>query len=437
MAQAPIYISDAELAGDLKNLYTDIRNELFPISTPLLAAIKKRGADGADSVTWGGNNVYFDIVVGPPVNWSFSSTGQLPYSSQAQEVQGNVGISRFYVTRAFDNLAIVGTQSKEGAFISLRNKITREFTGAMELGMQEALHGNGTGVKAIISSSATTLTCVATSPYGISGAGQGGLWIQKGMYLAVYDTTGTTQRGVAQVSAVSNSSDNVTITFATAISGMISTDVLVQANQSGSALNAYSNGITNIANRGGSYNTLHGQSAATYKLWDSLRFVAGTDTDTLFPQEMDVWNLAAILGARSGKRALANPKEFVIVTTYGIQQQLIASVIGQRTMPTGMGAKIELPGGYEAESILGIPIIADEYCPAGTLYLLHRPSLGWVDAADWSPVQYENSGAVRFINGQDGFETSYKQYYNVMTNRRNALAMITGYTDTKRYTPVV
>lgn len=437
MAQAPIYISDTELAGDLKNLYSDIRNELFPISTPLLASIKKRGPSGTDSVQWGGNNVYFDIVVGPPVNWSFSTTGQLPYSSEAQEVQGNVGISRFYVTRAFDNLAVVGTQTKEGAFISLRNKITREFSGAMELGMQEALHGAGTGVKAIISSSADTTHCVATSPYGISGAGQGGMWVYPGMYLSVYDTTGATLRGTAKVSAVSNSSDNVTVTFATAIAGMVSTDVLVQANQSGSALNAYSNGLTNLCNRGGSYNLLHGQSAATYARWDSLRFVAGTDTDTLFPGEMDVWNLAAILGARSGKRALANPKEFLIVTTYGVQQQLIASVLGQRTQPRTGTQKIDLPGGYEAEEILGIPMIADEYCPAGTLYLLHLPSLGWVDAADWSPVQYENSGAVRFINGQDGFETSYKQYYNVMTNRRNALAIITGYTDTKRYTPVV
>jgi hypothetical protein len=436
MAQQPIYISDAELAGDLKNLYSDIRNELFPISTPLLSAIQKRGPEGANKVNWGGNNVYFDIVVGPPVNWSFSTTGQLPYSSEAQEVQGNVGIARFYVTRAFDNLAMVGTASKEAAFIGLREKITFEFSGAMELGMQEALHGNGTGVKAILSSSASTTTFVATSPYGIAGAGQGGLWLYKGMYIAVYDTTGVTLRGVAQVLTVANTADNVTVTLATAIAGMVATDIIVQANQSGSALNAYANGMTNICNRGSAYNSLHGQTAATYGRWDSLKFVAGTDTDTLFPQEMDIWNLAAILGARSGKRALSNPKEFLIVTTYGICQQLIASVIGQRTQPRTT-EKLHLPGGYEVDEILGIPMVADEYCPVGTLYLLHRPSLGWVDAADWSPVQYENSGAVRFINGQDGFETSYKQYYNVMTSRRNALAIITGYQDSRRYTPVV
>lgn len=437
MAQNVIYITDAELTGDLKNLYSDIRTELFPIITALLASMKKMGPNGTDRAQWGGNNLYFDVVTGPEVNWSFSATGQLPYSSEALEVQGNVGISRFYVTRAFDNLAMVGTASKQAAFISLRQKIAKAFTSAMSLGMQESLQGNATGIRAILSSSADTTHFVATSPYGVIGAGQGGLWLYKGMYISVLDTTGATVRGTAQISAVTNSGDNVTVTLSTAIAGMISTDIVVQANQSGNAYNAYSNGLINLTNRGGSYNSVHNISAGTYPRWDALRFVAGTDTPFTTPQEMDVWTLAAKLAATGGEDALQNPKEFLIVTTVGLQQQLIQSIIAQRTMPVSGAAKISLPGGYEANEILGIPMIADAYCPAGTLYLLHMPSLAWVDAADWSPVQYENSGAVRFINGQDAFETSFKSYWNTMTRKRNALASITGYTDTGRFTPVV
>lgn len=437
MAQNVTYITDTELTGDLKNLYTDMRTDLFPIATPLLASLKKMGPNGPDRATWGGNNLYFDVVVAPEVNWSSSATGQLPYSSEAQEVQGNVGISRFYVTRAFDNLAMVGTASKQAAFISLRQKIAKAFSNAMEMGMQENLQGNGTGVRAIVSSSADTTHFVATSPYGVSGAGQGGLWIYPGMYVTILDTTGVTVRGTAKISSVSNSGDNVTATLATAIAGMVSTDLVVQANQVGTAYNSYSNGLINLTNRGAAYNALHNINAGTYARWDALKFVAGTDTSFTTPTEMDIWTLAAKLGTTSGEMALNNPKEFLIVTTYGIQQQLIQTVLAQRTMPTTPGAKIALPGGYEAEDILGIPMIADPYCPAGTLYLLHTPSLAWVDAADWSPVQYENSGAVRFINGQDAFETSFKAYWNTMTMKRNALASITGYTDTQRFTPVV
>lgn len=415
----------------------DIRQELVPVITPLVASMQKIGPQGGSRAQWGGNNLYFDVVTQTEVNWSASVTGQLPYSTDAQEVQGNVGIARFYVTRQFDNLAIIGTQSKAAAFVSLREKITRAFATTLQLGMEEFLNGNSTGVKAVIVTAATTVSIVVNAPYGVSGAGQGGLWLKPNMYIAVYDATGVTNRGSAKISAVGNvlttSTGVCTVTLATGISNMAATDILVAANLSGDALNAYSNGLINLTNRGGAYTTLHAISAATYGNWDALKYTAGTQVGTT-AQEMDIWDLAIKLFAQSGFNATMNPKDYMIVTTFGIGKQLIQSVLGQRTMPTTPGGKIGLPGGYEVESILGIPLVMDPYCPLGTCYLLHLPSLNWVDAMDWSPVQYENSGAVRFVDGADAFNTSYKQYFNVMTRQRGALASITGYTDSTAYT---
>lgn len=437
MAQNIMYITDANLAGDLKNLYEDIRQDLVPIITPLLSAIKKKGPDGVGNVQWGGNNMYFDVVTQPEVNWSWSSTGQLPYSTQAQEVQGNVGIARFYITRAFDRLPIVGTQTKEMAFISLREKITRAFAQGYQLGMEEALHGNATGVKAVIITASTTVSIVVQSPYGVSGAGQGGLWLKPQMYVAVYDATGVTNRGTAQISAVGNvlttATGVCTLTLATGISNMAATDIVVQANQSGDALNAYCNGLINITNRGGAYTTLHALSAASYGRWDATKFTAGTQTDTTTCQEMDIWTLATQLFAQSGFSANMNPSEYLIVTTFGIGKQLIQSVLSQRMQPISGSEKMRLPNGYECETILGIPLVMDPYCPLGTLYLLHLPSLFWVDALDWSPVQYESSGTVRFVTGQDAYEISMSQYINVGTRQRNAHASIISYSDTQAY----
>ena len=434
----PILITDTELQGNLKNVYSDIRQNLFPISTVLFAQIKKEGPGGMRNLKWGGKNVFFDVITNPPVNWGTSDAGYLPNSSETTEVQGNVGVRRFYVTREFDNLAIVGTQSKQAAFLSLKAKITEEIDGAMQLGMQEHVHGNGLGIRAIISSSADTTHCVATSPYGISGAGQGGLWLYPGMYVAVLDTTGATTRGKSKISTVVNSSDNITITFDTAISGMVSTDIIVAATANDTAYNQYANGLMNITNRSGSFASLHGISASSYARWDATRFVAGTDTDSADdPNEMDVWKLAATIGAKSGKRPLANPDEFLLVGTYGLQQKFIASFLAQRRFNVTAGEELELNGGYKALKLHNMAFVADEYQPAGTLYCVHKPSLAWVDAADWSPVQYENSGAVRFIDGRDAFQTSFKVYFNLMTFQRNAHGSITGYTDTSRFTPVV
>jgi hypothetical protein len=432
VAQNTTYITETELTGDLKNLYSDIRQELVPIITPLVASMQKIGPSGGGRAQWGGNNLFFDVVTQAEVNWSYSTTGQLPYSTDANEVQGNVGITRFYVTRQFDNLAIVGTQSKQAAFISLREKITRAFAQALQLGMEESLNGNATGVKAVIMTAASTTSIVLRNPYGVDGAGPGGLWIKPNMYITVYDPTGATNRGTAKISAVGNvlatATGVCTATLATAISNMASADIVVAANLSGDALNAYCNGLVNLTNRGGGYTTLHAISAATYGNWDSLKFTAGSQVGTT-AQEMDIWTLSIKLFAQSGFNATMSPKDYMIVTTYGIGKQLIQSVLGQRTMPTTPGGKIGLPGGYEVESILGIPLVMDPYCPLGTLYLLHLPSLQWVDAMDWSPVQYENSGAVRFVDGADAFNTSFKQYFNVMTRQRNALASIISYTD--------
>lgn len=438
MAQNILYITDSNLAGDLKNLYEDIRQDLVPVVTPLFAAIKKKGPDGVGNVSWGGNNMYFDVVTQPEVNWGWSSTGQLPYSTQAQEVQGNVGIARFYVTRAFDRLPIVGTQTKEMAFISLREKITRAFAQAYQLGMEEALQGAATGVKAVIITASTTVSIVVQSPYGVSGAGHGGLWIKPQMYVNVYDATGVTLRGGAQVSAVGNVLSSATgvctVTLATGVSNMAATDIVVGANQSGDSLNAVMNGLINITNRGSGYTTLHALSAATYGRWDAIKWTASTQTDASTAQEMDIWSLATFLYTQSGFSATDSPNEYVIVTTFGIGKQLIQSVLGQRRMPVGNGSeKIALPGGYQCDSILGIPIIMDPFCPLGTLYLLHLPSLFWVDALDWSPVQYENSGTVRFVTGQDAYEISMSSYLNTGTKQRNAHASIISYTDTQSF----
>ncbi len=300
------------------------------------------------------------------------------------------------------------------------------------------MQGNATGVKAIVVTAATTVSIVVQSPYGISGAGQGGLWVKPQMYIAVYDATGVTNKGTAQVTAIgqvlTTGTGVCTLTLATGIASMAATDIVVQANQSGDALNAVMNGLANITNRGSGYTTLHALSAATYGRWDATKYTAGTQTDTTTCQEMDIWDLATTLYTSSGFGANMNPNEYIIVTTYGIGKQLIQSILAQRMQPISGSEKVRLPNGYECETILGIPLVMDPYCPLGTLYLLHLPSLFWVDALDWSPVQYESSGTVRFVNGQDAYEISMAQYINMGTRQRNAHGSIISYTDTKSYT---
>ena len=435
---APTVITDTELTGLLKNVYSQFREKVQNLVTPLLAQLNKGKAGGPRNMRWGGNNVFFDVVVGRPAGATFSSAGYFPPDTTAQEVQGNVGVVRAYTTRQIDGLAFVGTQSKDAAFQTIAKKTMEEIKEASTLLMQQALHNKSDGIVALVGSVTSTTVIVVTSPYGVASAGQGSLLVSVGDYIAVLDTSSSDAvLGRSNVSAISVSGDNSTLTLTTAITGMAAADKLVKATASDTSFNGAMNGLINITNRGGSYASLHGITQATYGIWDAIRMVAGTDTpDASQPTESDIWDLIQRIAGRSGKDAMLRPQDFLLMTTPGLGKKIIESMVGQRRFDSAEFSTT-IKGGYKAVSVCGIPLVQDYYVPAGTLYLIHIPSLSWVDAKDWGFVEFEGAGPWRWTQGRDAFETSYGWYGNLACLQRNSHGSITGYTDTARYTHVV
>lgn len=434
----PTVITDSELTGLLKNVYAQFREKVQNQVTPLLAQLQKAKAGGPRNLRWGGNNVFFDVVIGRAAGASFSPGGYFPPDTTAREVQANVGVVRAYTTRQIDGLAFVGTSSKEAAFTTIVKKTMEEIKDASRLLMQQALHNKSDGVVAIIGTASSSTSIIVASPYGVSDAGQGALLISVGDNIAVLDTSSANAvLGRAQVTAVSMSGDNATLTLDSAISGMAATDKIVKATASDTSFNGAMNGLISITNRGAAYNTLHNIDGSTYNIWDAIRMTAGTDTpDAAQPTESDIWQLITTIANRSGKDALSNPKDFLLMTTPGLQKKLMDSMVGQRRFDASEFAT-EIKGGYKAVSICGIPCVQDYYVPAGTVYLLHIPSLAWVDAKDWGFVEFEGAGPWRWLGGRDAFETTYGWYGNMATLARNAHGSITGYTDTFRATHLV
>ena len=434
---SPTVISDAELTGLLKNVYSQFREKVQNLVTPLLAQLQKGKAGGPRNMRWGGNNVFFDVVVGRPSGATFSQGGYFPPDTTATEVQANVGVVRAYTTRQVDGLAFVGTQSKDAAFTTIATKTMEEIKDASTLLMQQALHNKADGVVALIGTVTNNTTIIVSSPYGIANAGQGSLLLSVGDNIAVLDTSvSDAVLGRAQITAIVNSGDNATLTLGTAITGMASTDKIVKATASDTSFNAAMNGLINITNRGGSYASLHNISASTYNIWDATRMVAGTDTpDVNQPTESDIWDLIQRINGRSGKDAMTRPKDFLLMTTPGVAKRLMESMVAQRRFTAGE-FNTTIKGGYRAIEVCGVPLVQDYYVPAGTIYLLHIPSLAWVDAKDWGFVEFEGAGPWRWLQGRDAFETTYGWYGNIACLARNAHGSITGYTDTVRYSHV-
>ena len=363
---------------------------------------------------WGGNNVFFDVVTGRPAGATFSASGYFPPDTTATEVQANVGIVRAYTTRQVDGLAFVGTQSKDAAFTTIASKTMEEIKDASMLLMQQALHNKADGVVALIGTVTSTTVIIVSSPYGIASSGQGSLLLSVGDYIAVLDTSASDAvLGRAAITAITNSGDNATLTIGTAITGMAATDKIVKATASDTSFNGAMNGLISITNRANGYASLHNISNATYSIWDATRMVAGTDTpDATQPTESDIWDLIQKIAGRSGKDANVKPKDFLLMTTPGLAKKLMESMVAQRRFTAGeFGTTIK--GGYKAIEICGIPCVTDYYVPAGTIYLLHIPSLSWVDAKDWGFVEFEGAGPWRWLSGRDAFETTYGWYGNL------------------------
>jgi hypothetical protein len=344
---SPTVITDTELTGLLKNVYSQFREKVQNLVTPLLAQLEKGKAGGPRNMRWGGNNVFFDVVVGRPSGATFSQSGYFPPDTTASEVQGNVGVVRAYTTRQIDGLAFVGTQSKDSAFTTIATKTMEEIKEASQLLMQQALHNKQDGIVALITTASTTTSIIVSSPYGVSGAGQGGLLLSIGDNIAVLDGSNA-QRGYSKITAISNSGDNATLTLGTAISSMATGDKIVKATTSDNSYNNAMNGLINITNRGGSYASLHNISASTYAIWDATRLVAGTDTpDVNTPTESDIWDLIQKIAGRSGKDAMVRPQDFLLMTTPGLAKKLMETMVGQRRF-TADEFSTTIKGGYKA-----------------------------------------------------------------------------------------
>lgn len=440
---APTVITDADLSGLLKNLYNNYREKVQNLVTPLFAQLTKAKQGGPKNLRWGGNGAFWDVVTGRPAGGTISVGGYFPPDTFAQEKQANVGVARAYVTRQIDGLAFLGTKTKEAAFESIASKTMSEIREASSLLMEGALNGAGQGVLATVGTVSSTTVIIVSNPYGVTGAGQGSLLISVGDYIAVRDVTGATLRGKSNVASIAVSGVNSTLTLTSVIAGMAATDIVVKATTTDDAYASVAgtgqiNGLINVTNRGNAYATLHGLSNATYPIWDAVRMVAGTDTpDATQPTESDVWTLMQRVKGLSGKDPFTRPTEFLMMMTPGMGKLLMESFVGQRRFDNSDFAK-EIKGGYRAVNICGIPAFENYYCPAGTIYLIHRPSLAWVDAKDWGFIEYEGAGPWRWIQGRDAFETTYGYYGNLAALARNAHGSITSYTsDTTYYSHVI
>ena len=410
----------------LKDVYLPVRRKAFPISTPMLAAAKKASPN---SVEYAGNDLIFDVKTGRRGGFISSSKGFLPYSKTAREKKGRLSIARTYAVVNVDGLALKASAGDKASYIPAAKKVVEDATEQWRLEQQRILHGDSLGVRAVIGTASTTTSIIVEDPYGIDGAGPGNLHLVVGDDIAVLNPTGATLRGKAQITDISLSGDNATLTLGSAISGMQAADVVVTAvptavDANDTSWGAEPHGIKSIVDVENAFATFEGIS-------DS-RWVAQKMTSSTIDERI-VMRLLNTIRNRAGVEWRTNPAAMLLVTTTGIWQAYGDSLLGMRRFdaPT-----MTLNGGFTAVQVAGAALLDDPWAPRGRMYAIHGPDTVFVDLMDFGKLSFQDSPQWRMAQNQDAYEAVFGSYWNYGAYIRASHGVISGITDTVSYSPV-
>jgi hypothetical protein len=89
----------------------------------------------------------------------------------------------------------------------------------------------------------------------------------------------------------------------------------------------------------------------------------------------------------------------------------------------------ELKGGYKAMSYNGIPIVADRFCPDGTLYMLNTQDFTLHQLCDWQWLEGDDGKVLKQIPGKPVYTATLVKYADLICARPCGQGMISGITE--------
>lgn len=406
----------------MQNIYLPIRKKIFPINTVLAAQARKLGPD---KVTYGGNDLFFDVKVDRRGSFNSSAIGALPNGAVAREKQGRLSIARTYAKAQVDGLAM---KIKKGMYISTAKKVVEDIMDQWEIEQERILHSDSLAIRAVVTSGVNSATQTVDDPYGIADAGPGNLHLVIGDVVAFLDSTGATLRGKRTITNISLSGDIATLTVDSSVNTTTG-DIVVACTPAATdatdtSFGAEPHGIKSIVDVENAFATFEGLNDA--------RWVAAKMTSTTIDETV-VMRLLNTIRARGGVDWRKSPGKMLLLTSTGIWQQYGESLLGIRrfSAPT-----MELKGGFTGVQVANATLVDDPWAPRGRLYAIYGPETVFIDLQDFGELAVEDAPTWQRANGFDRWECVFGAYWNYGTVARNTHGVISGITDTVSYSPV-
>jgi hypothetical protein len=87
---------------------------------------------------------------------------------------------------------------------------------------------------------------------------------------------------------------------------------------------------------------------------------------------------------------------------------------------------MDIEGGHKSISFNGIPIVADRFCPYGTMYLINTDDFKLCQLGDWQWMESEDGKILHQIPGKPVYTATLVKYAELLCTRPNGQARITG-----------
>lgn len=114
-----------------------------------------------------------------------------------------------------------------------------------------------------------------------------------------------------------------------------------------------------------------------------------------------------------------------IVCSMGVRRALMKAMSqNNRNIDT-----MELAGGFKAISYNGIPIVADRFCDAGTLYLLNTNDFAMHQLCDWQWLEDEDGSVLKQVAGKPVYTATLVKYADMICSRPCGQGVLRGITE--------
>ena len=388
-----VNLTNAEKA--LKSFYLDaVSEQLNSKANPLLSMIEKSTDD-----VWG-KEVRKLAVYG--MNGGIGAgteDGDLPDATGNNYEQFVVSLKNLYGTIEISDKAVRASENNSGAFVSLLNSEMEGLLKASAFNFGRMLFGDGSGnlgKVTAITSGVITLDSVKN--------------VIEGMVVDFRTSGGEAIEGAAgrRILAVDRKNKKITVSGTTLTTDTVTVNSIVTVQGS------YNNEITGLKAIFSDSGSIYGLSRATHSwLIPYMRTSAGSITEVMIQTAIDE------IEAQSGGNV------DLIVCSWGVRRALQALFAANKRIID----VVELAGGYKAMSYNGIPIVADRFCPDGTMYLLNTADFTLHQLCDWQWLEGDDGKVLKQVAGKPVYSATLVKYADLICARPNGQGMISGITE--------